>query len=128
MCRPVHQEITLPASPADVYRAYMTSREHALFTGSAARMSSRIGGAFTCGDASISGINVDLVPGKRIVQAWRLSHWKAGVYSLVTFSLKKKGKGTLLVLDHLAIPPEERGEINEGWNTYYWTPLKEYFG
>src|SRR5271170_862146 len=127
MCRPVHHEITVPASPAAVFHAYTTSREHAEFTGSSARMSSRIGGAFTCGDASILGFNLDLVPGKRVVQAWRLSHWKPGVYSLVTLSLTKKGKGTLLVLDHLAIPPEERGEIDEGWKTYYWNPLKEYF-
>jgi uncharacterized protein YndB with AHSA1/START domain len=128
MCRPVHHEVTLPASPADVYRAYMTSREHAKFTGSSAHMSSRIGGAFSCGDDSIRGINVDLVPGKRIVQAWRLSHWKEGVYSLVTFSLRKKGKGTLLTLDHLAIPAEEREEIDDGWTTYDWNPLQEYFG
>jgi len=127
MCKPVHQEISLPATPAEVYHAYLDSREHAKFTGQGARMSTRVGGAFTCGDESITGINVDLVPGKRIVQAWRLSYWKEGVYSLVTFSLKKKGKGTLLTLDHLAIPSDERDEIDDGWETYYWTPMRAYF-
>jgi activator of HSP90 ATPase len=128
MCEPVHHEVTQPPAPDVIYRAYLSSKEHAAFTGQAARMSTRVGGTFTCGDESISGVNVDLEPGKRIVQAWRLNYWKSGVYSLVSFTLTKKGRGTKLVLDHIGIPPEERGEIDSGWTQYYWDPLREYLG
>lgn len=35
----------------------------------------------------VSGINVDLVPGKRIVQAWRHQDFPEGVYSMAAFEL-----------------------------------------
>lgn len=128
MWKSVHQEVRLPAAPNEVYRAYLTSREHSKFTGAPARISSRVGGRFTCWDGDIRGVNVDLVPGRRIVQAWRLSHWKDGVYSIVSFELRKKGKGTLLVLDHVGIPDSETEDLAEGWTTFYWTPMRGYFG
>lgn len=128
MCKPVHHEVTLPASPAQVYRAYLSSREHAQFTGQSAKMSAKVGGQFTCGDESIEGLNVDLVKDQRIVQAWRLSYWDPGVFSLVTFRFKKKGKGTRVILDHVGIPDDEVAGIDDGWKTYYWEPLRAYFG
>jgi hypothetical protein len=33
----------------------------------------------------ISGRNVELVPGRRAVQAWRSNAWPEGVYSIVRF-------------------------------------------
>lgn len=123
----IHQEVFLPAPPTHVYDTYLTSREHAKFTGSTAKMSSEIGGLFSCWDDTIEGVNVDLLPGQRIVQAWRLSEWEEGVYSIVTFNLKKKGKGTLLVMDHYGFPAEEKKDLENGWKEFYWEPLRAYF-
>lgn len=128
MCKPVHHEVEFNATPREVYDAYLDSRRHARITGQSAKMSRREGGRFTAGDTYISGYNVELLPSRRIVQAWRASEWPQGTYSILRLEMKSKGKGTRLVVDHLAIPDEFRDGVDKGWYEFYWEPMKEYFG
>ena len=128
MCKPVHHEVEFRASPKDVYDAYLDSRRHARMTGQAAKMSTKEGGKFTAGDTYISGTNVELIPGKRIVQAWRASEWPEGVYSVLRLELKAKGKGSRMIVDHIGIPDQFRDGVDEGWYEFYWNPMKAYFG
>ena len=128
MCRPVHQEVDLAASPREVYEAYLDSAQHSRFTGQRARLSRREGGSFTAGDTYISGYNLELVRGKRIVQAWRASEWPPGAYSILRLELRPRGKGSRLVVDHLGIPDEYRDGVDAGWHEFYWEPMKAYFG
>jgi activator of HSP90 ATPase len=123
----VHQEVTFDATPKEVYEALMDSRQHAAYTGGAAKISRAVGGAFRCSDESITGRNVELVENERIVQAWRLSDWEDGVYSIVRFEIAKEKRGTKLVLDHTGIPESERSGIDSGWGEYYWEPMKRFF-
>jgi activator of HSP90 ATPase len=123
----IHQVNTFKASPKRIYDILMSSREHAAFTANgAARISRKPGGSFYCHGGYISGRNIELVPGKRIVQAWRAHNWPPGVYSLVTFTLKRAGKGTRLTLDHTGIPGNHRGHLSSGWKARYWRPLRAY--
>jgi activator of HSP90 ATPase len=114
--------------PKEVYDAYLDSRRHARFTGQSAKMSRKEGGKFTAGDSYISGRNVELIPGKRIVQAWRASEWPDGIYSILRFEFKPKGKGTRMIVDHLGVPDKFRDGVDEGWYEFYWNPMKAYFG
>jgi len=127
MCRPVHHEVEFKASPREVYDAYLDSRRHARMTGQSARMSKKVGGRFTAGDDYISGTNVELIPGKRIVQAWRASEWPSGVYSILRLELKPKGKGSRVIVDHVGVPDEFRDGVDKGWYEFYWEPMKAYF-
>ena len=128
MCRPVHHEVEFDATARTVYDAYLDSRRHARFTGQAAQMSRREGGRFTAGDGYISGYNLDLVPGRRIVQAWRASEWPEGAYSVLSLVLRPKGKRTQLIVDHVGIPDAFRDGVDKGWYEFYWEPMKKYFG
>ena len=128
MCKPVHHEVEFSVNPTEVYEAYLDSRRHSRFTGQSAKMSRKEGGRFTAGDDYISGTNVELVPGKRIVQAWRASEWPDGVYSVLRLELKPKGKGTRMVVDHVGIPDKFRDGVDQGWYEFYWNPMKTYFG
>jgi len=66
----IHQEVVFKAKPSDVFGALMDSRRHAAFTkNGAAKVSKKVGGAFSAHGGYVSGINVDLVENKRIVQA-----------------------------------------------------------
>ena len=87
------------------------------------------GGAFTSYDKYISGFNLDLVPGKRIVQAWRSREWPKGLFSIVTFELLAQSGGkTKLVFTHVGLPSaQDAKEKKEGWRDFYWDPLNEYF-
>ncbi|HXW67297.1 MAG TPA: SRPBCC family protein [Thermoplasmata archaeon] len=128
MCRSVHDEIDLKATPRLAYRTMMDSRAHARFTGAPARIDPVVGGKFSAG-GYISGFNLDLVPGKRIVQAWRGSDWPKGAFSLVSFVFRPRGKGTRLIFDQRGIPDGiESGVTRAEWTRYYWDPLRRHFG
>ena len=76
----------------------------------------------------INGRNVELVPGKRIVQTWRAGNWAEGVHSLARFELVADGKGTKLVLDQSGVPEDSRAHIDGGWHKMYWEKLSKHLG
>ncbi len=128
MCKPVHHEVEFRVKPKEVYDAYLDSRRHARMTGQPAKMSKKVGGQFVAGGEYITGTNVELIPGKRIVQAWRASEWPEGIYSILRLELKPKGKGSRLIVDHVGVPDEFRDGVDSGWHEFYWEPMKAYFG
>lgn len=71
--RKISQSVTLKASPHDVYEALMDSKKHAKFTGGKASISREVGGKFSAFNGYAEGINLQLVPDKKIVQSWRAS-------------------------------------------------------
>jgi len=122
----IHQEVTFAAPPAKVYGALMSSAEHAAFTGAPAEISRDEGGAFSAHGGRVHGRNLELVPDARIVQAWRLSDWPAGVYSIVRFELHGEGGGTRLVFEHEAMPEAAAVHLEAGWKRMYWDPLSKH--
>lgn len=126
MAHTIHQEIELPASAASVYDVLLSSKRFAEFTGAAAEIDASEGGAFACFDGHITGRNIELVPGERIVQAWRVLAWDPGVFSIVRFSIGEADGKTSLILDHTGYPESFHDHINPGWGTKYWEPLKAY--
>jgi activator of HSP90 ATPase len=123
--RTIKQSVTIKASPHDVYEALMDSKKHANFTGGKAIISRKIGGKFTAYDGYAGGINLELVPDKKIVQTWRASDWPEGHYSQVTFALKTIAGGTRLAFTQTDVPVEFADDVSQGWRDYYWAPLKE---
>ena len=123
--RNINHRVTLPAIPSAVFAALMDSDRHSKFTGEPARVESKAGGAFTCYGDYISGITLELEPGKRIVQAWRSQNWPEGWYSIVTFALTAKpGDKTELRFSQVGVPANDFAKKNQGWRTHYWGPLK----
>ena len=123
-----HNVLIPSASPEDVYRAFLSSKKHTEFTGSEAKCSTRVGGRFTAWNKYISGKNVELVEGKKIVQEWKTSEWPE-VYqpSIVKIALKKKGGGTQLSMIQSRVPASQVDQYDKGWYESYWEPLKQYF-
>ena len=127
MATSIHQQVTIKATPQRIYRAFMSSKEHAAFTANGkAKISAKVGGAFSCHGGYVSGRNIELVPGKRIVQAWHFEGWPEGSYTIARFELRKVRGGTRLTLDHTGIPSEHVGHLTSGWRERYWKPLKAY--
>jgi activator of HSP90 ATPase len=124
----IHQEIDLKGSPQRVYDALLDSKQFSAFTGVPAEIHSEAGGAFSCFGGVIRGRNVELVPGHRIVQAWRSGGWPEGSYSIVKFELNQQGSGTRLVMDHRGFPDGQREHLEAGWKEHYWEPLATYLG
>jgi activator of HSP90 ATPase len=122
----LRQEVALEAAPQRVFNILLDSKEFAAFTGMPATIDASTGGAFATFGGLIEGRNVELIPGQRIVQAWRPKSWDPGVYSIVHFELKAAGGGTMLVLDHTGFPEGDFDHLDGGWYMRYWNPLKKY--
>jgi activator of HSP90 ATPase len=122
----LHQEIDLKASPQRIYEALLSSKDFASFTGAPAEIDPKAGGAFSLFGGMIVGRNIELVPGQRIVQAWRPADWPAGLYSLVRFEFKTQGSETIVVLDHSSFPEGGYDHLSAGWHEHYWEPLKKF--
>ncbi|HJW41642.1 MAG TPA: SRPBCC domain-containing protein [Rhizomicrobium sp.] len=84
------------------------------------------GGAFALFGGFIQGRNVELVPGKRIVQAWREESWDKGAYSLVRFAFEDRSAGCRIVFDHTGFPKGAGGHLSSGWYADYWDPMRAY--
>jgi activator of HSP90 ATPase len=121
----IRQSITFKVSSHRIFEALMDSRKHTRFTGAKARISRKVAGKFTAYDGYIEGVNLNLIPNKRIVQSWRGSDWPEGHYSRATFSLKKVKNGTRLTFTQSGVPVQYYHDISQGWRDYYWKPMKE---
>ena len=124
----IKQTVIIPASPEDVYEAYVDTEKHSEFTGSKATSKPKVGGKFTAWDGYIFGKYLVLEKGKRVVQQWETTDWAEG-YSASTLELtfKLSPEGTEITMVHSNVPLEMQEELAEGWEEFYWKPLKEYF-
>lgn len=124
MPKTIRQTVTFKASPRAVYETLMDSRRHATFSGAPARISRRLGGRFTAYGSYISGVNLELVPGRKIVQFWRSQGWPKYHYSTVTYALAKVKGGTRLSFTQEGVPDDDVKDKKSGWITHYWQPMK----
>jgi activator of HSP90 ATPase len=126
--RTITQKVVIPATPDQLYDAFINPRIHAAFTGSPATGSPRVGGTFTAWDGYISGVNRELVKGRRIVQDWQTTEWPEGAKpSRVEFSFASVKGGTEIRMVHSMVPAEQADAYRQGWIDYYWDPLQAYF-
>ncbi len=129
MARTIHQEVTIAGSPEAVYDVLVSSDKFTAMTGNrAASISAKVGGRSTMFGGDIEALNVELQPGKLIVQAWRSNAWPEGVYSICRFALTPEDGGTKLVFDQAGYPDEGHDMLEGGWHQMYWQPLNTMLG
>lgn len=118
----------IPASPKAVYDAWLDSTAHARMTGTnTAKGSTEVGGEHEAWDGYISGVNLILNPGKRIVQSWRTTEFTdTDASSQIDLKFAKAPRGTKLTLSHSNVPDTHTG-YKSGWVTHYFEPMKAYF-
>jgi activator of HSP90 ATPase len=121
------QQITLNAAPETVYDYFMDASKHSIMTGAEASVSDKVGGLFSVYDGYAHGRNIELVPGKRIIQSWRAAEkeWPEDHYSEIRFDFESVAKNkTRVVFRHRLVPEALADRIRQGWTDYYWSPLK----
>jgi activator of HSP90 ATPase len=98
-------------------------------TGSPAKVDGKVGGDFTAWDGYISGTFLELEKDRKIVQSWRTSEFpEEAEDSRVEVILEASGKGTKIMLIHSDIPEGQEEEYKQGWEDFYFKPMKVYFG
>jgi activator of HSP90 ATPase len=134
----IHQEAMFKASRKRVYEALTDTKQfdkviqlsgamQSMHLGDKpTEISREMGGAFALFGGYITGRHVELLPDRRIVQAWRTGGWDPGVYSIAKFELVEQGSGTKIVFDHTGFPKGEAESLASGWKAHYWEPLAKF--
>ena len=116
-----------PALPEEIYLAWLDSNGHSQMTGSPARISSQVGVRFEAWDGYIFGKNLELEPGKRILQTWRTTEFDPSEQdSLVEIVFEPVLNGTTVTINHSNLPAHG-SQYQQGWVDFYFQPMKEYF-
>jgi uncharacterized protein YndB with AHSA1/START domain len=118
----------LPASAQRIYRAWLSSEEHAAFIGASAEINPGVGGRFSMWDGYIEGVNEELEPDHRIVQRWRTTEFPPeSPDSRLEIVLEEVAEGTRLTMYHTEIPEGQGDQYREGWEEHYFEGMREYF-
>jgi len=127
IAKAIHQEEDYKADPKRIYEALLDARQFTAFSGGRSAVIHReVGGAFSIFAGHIVGLNLELAPNRRIVQAWRVVSWAEGVYSIARFELQVRGTGTRVIFDHTGFPPDLAEHLESGWQENYWKSLRKY--
>ena len=123
----IHQDADFPVPPIRVYQVLTDEKQFAAMSGAPARIEAREGGSLSLFGGAIVGRNIELVEGRRLVQAWRDKDWAPGLYSIIRFELHPAGSGTRLAFDQAGYPESDHASLVSGWHVHYWEPMKAFF-
>ena len=123
--RTIKQTVTIKTTPHEVYETLMDAKKHAKLVGANAKITKKVGAKFSIYDGEIEGVNLELVPDKKIVQSWRYSDWPEGHFSKATFLLEETREGTKLTFTQTDVPEDKYEDVAQGWDEFYWEPMKE---
>lgn len=116
-------EIKIMADPEEVFSALTNPFQIGLWSGYPADMKAEVGYIFSLWEGDITGVNLEIVPDRLLVQEWFFGENEEP--SIVRLELKKeRNPGTIVQLLHTHIPEEVFEEITEGWRVYYLGSVK----
>ena len=115
----------ISAPPEDVFLALTNPATIQLWTGEPAEMSTEPESEFSLWDGSITGRNIEFVPGKKITQEWYFGEQEEK--SIVSIILHPHKQGTSAELRHTNIPDEDFEDITTGWNDVYFESLINFY-
>ena len=91
-----------------------------------AEIGTEAGESFALFGGRVVGRNVELVPGRKIVQVWRATYWPEDAGTIVRIEFHSDGDHTRLVLDHDGVPEDRVTHVDAHWRTRYWQALRFY--
>jgi len=128
MSESITVKFSIHAPAKAIYDAWLSAAEHTAMTGAKATASKLVGGSFTAWDGYISGKNLLLLDGKKIVQSWRSSEFPEEASDSVLSVLFIESNGiTEVDLEHKDIPPGQGVQYQSGWIEFYANPMQKYF-
>jgi activator of HSP90 ATPase len=113
------------ATNEEIYRALTDSFSLELWTGYPAIMQPVEKTEFELWEGDISGLNMEFIELKKIVQEWYFGEQEEK--SIVTIILKPKGDATIIEVIHTNIPDDAYENIRKGWYETYLASLKSFF-
>src|SRR5260221_9313354 len=122
----IHQEIVFNASRKKVYDTLTVASQFQKVIDNSAAMkamalakkpaeiSRELGGAFSVFGGHIVGRQLELVPGQRIVQAWRGVDLETRIFFIAPFELGEQSGSTQMVFHHNGFPGGQAAHLAQG--------------
>ena len=119
----------IPATPAQIWEAWLDGERHAAMTGAPATSEgAEPGDRFTAWGGYISGQTVALEPPSVIRQSWRTLDFPAEAPdSRVEVHLEAVQEGTRVTFVHGGIPSGQGVNYEQGWVTHYLEPMTAFW-
>jgi activator of HSP90 ATPase len=113
------------AEPSDVYAALTNPFTIELWSGYPAQMSTEPGSEFSLWEGDITGINIEFVQDRKVVQEWYFGDQSEK--SMVIINIVPDRENSQVTVEHSNIPDEEFNDIAEGWREYYIGAIISFF-
>lgn len=118
----------IPATPEEIYEAWLDSEKHSRMTGGQAKVSPNVGDTFEAWDGYIQGKNLELEYPRRVLQEWRTAEFdETEKNSLLEILFETANVGARVTIRHSNLP-EHGMQYQQGWIDAYFSPMKTYFG
>jgi uncharacterized protein YndB with AHSA1/START domain len=118
----------IPALAEQVYSAWLDGVEHGLMTGAKAAVDAWVGGRHSAYGDYIEGTNLELEPGRRIVQTWRTTEFSPEqADSRLEVRFVDIPGGCEVTIEHTEIPEGKGSRYEEGWHAQYFSPMTRHF-
>ncbi|MBK7713173.1 MAG: SRPBCC domain-containing protein [Bacteroidales bacterium] len=111
--------------PSDIYSAITNPYTIELWSGYPAMMSTEPGSEFSLWEGDISGVNIEFVQDRKIVQEWHFGDQSEK--SIVTITIAPDRENSVVTVEHTNIPDAEYEDIAEGWREYYIGAISSFF-
>lgn len=111
--------------PSDIYSAITNPYTIELWSGYPAMMSTEPGSEFSLWEGDISGVNIEFVQDRKIVQEWHFGD--QAEKSIVTITIAPDRENSVVTVEHTNIPDAEYEDIAEGWREYYIGAISSFF-
>lgn len=120
---------TIPATPIQIYDAWLDSRLHAKTTGNRpATITANKGQWFVALKGFVLGKNLALEPSRRIVQLLRTKEFlDTDADSQIEVILEPVASGTRVTIYHTNVPDHLTKYRDAGWQSNYFEPMKRFF-
>uniref|UniRef100_A0A1Y1KRG0 Activator of Hsp90 ATPase AHSA1-like N-terminal domain-containing protein n=2 Tax=Photinus pyralis TaxID=7054 RepID=A0A1Y1KRG0_PHOPY len=116
----------------EMYQTFVDPQRLAAFTRSPPKVfeGANKGGKFELFGGNVSGEYLELEPGKKIVQSWRLSQWPAGHFSKlhIEFEQNNVDHVTVMRVEWKGVPVGQEEVTKRNWLEYYVKSIKQTFG
>jgi activator of HSP90 ATPase len=120
----IKQTVIFNTTPETIYNLIMDEKKIAAFTGSKVTMSKKLNGKFSVFDGYCHGYNIELIEGKKIVQAWHFAEdgWPDEHYSICTFDLENASNKTKLRFLQTDVPEHKVDSLKMDGKNFTGTP------
>jgi activator of HSP90 ATPase len=127
MLKTITQSVHFPVPSHELYSLYLSPTHHAAITGAPVKISPKPNSKFQAFNGMLTGKILLTVPNQLIVQLWRSCEFHDDdLDSILILRFVDAGKRGRIDLVHANVPEHDYAGVTEGWNKYYWKPLRAY--